>query len=117
MLSPLVFVGVLYAFCDLVMPEEPKDGQVLDLRDYHTRQDRRYKTMQLVFAAVALPAIAHQSSGLGEWLDRAVFVLIAAARCVVALRTQRVWLDTLVAIVLVAMAPIFMWMKLKGLSG
>ena len=29
-LVPLLFVGVLYAFCDLVMPDEPKDGQVLE---------------------------------------------------------------------------------------
>ncbi|MEO5628421.1 MAG: hypothetical protein ABIQ62_01480, partial [Thermomonas sp.] len=116
-LSPLVFVGVLYAFCDLVMPDEPKDGQLLDLRDYHTRQGRRYKTMHLVFAALALLVIALGSSGFGEWLGRSAFALIAALCTLVALRTHRVWLDTLVALVLVAMAPIFMWMNLKGLAG
>ncbi|MDI1253053.1 hypothetical protein [Thermomonas sp.] len=99
------------------MPDEPKQGQVLDLRDYHARQGRRYKTMHLVFAVVALLVIAHQSRDFSEWLAASAFALIAATCTVVALRTRRVWLDTLAAIVLVAMAPIFLWMKLKGLSG
>jgi hypothetical protein len=115
-ISPLVFVGVLYAFCDLVMPDEPKEGQLLDLRDYHARQGRRYKTMHLVFAALALLVIARQSSGFGEWLAGSGFALVAAMCTVVALWTRRVWLDTLAAIVLVSMAAIFMWMNLKGLA-
>lgn len=31
--------------------------------------------------------------------------------------TRRVWLDTLAAAVLALMAPAFMWLNLKGLSG
>ena len=116
-ISPLVFVGVLYAFCDLVMPDEPGDGQLLDLRDYHARQGRRYKTMHLVFATLALLVIALQTSGFGQWLAASSFALIAATCTVVALWTRRAWLDTLAAIVLVAMAPVFLWMNLKGLAG
>ena len=116
-LSPLLFVGVLYAFCDLVMPDEPKEGQLLDLRDYHARQGRRYKTMQLLFAVLAMLVIARGTSSFDDWLTASRFALIAAMCCVVALLTRRIWLDTLAAIVLLAMAPIFMWMHLKGLSG
>ena len=115
-ISPLVFVGVLYAFCDLLMPDEPRDGQQLDLRDYHARQGRRYKTMHLVFAVLALLLIAYQSSSFGSWLSGSVFALVAATCTVVALRTRRVWLDTLAVIVLVAMAPAFLWLSLRGLS-
>lgn len=116
-ISPLVFVGVLYAFCDLVMPDEPRDGEVLDLRDYHARQGRRYKTMHLAFATLALLVIARQTGDFGQWLAASSFALIAVTCTVVALWTRRVWLDTLAAIVLVAMAPVFLWMNLKGLAG
>ncbi len=113
---PLVFVSVLYAFCDLVMPDEPREGQTLDLRDYHVRQGRRYKTMQLVFAVLALLVIAHRTSGFDKWLVVSRFALIAATCTVVALWTRRVWLDTLAAIVLVLMVPFFMWMNLERLA-
>jgi hypothetical protein len=106
---------VLYAFCDLVMPDEPTEGQVLDLRDYHARQGRRYKTMHLAFAALALLVIAHQTSSFGQWLAASAFALVAALCTVVALWTRRVWLDTLAALVLVSMAPAFLWLNLKGL--
>jgi hypothetical protein len=33
------------------------------------------------------------------------------------LRTRRAWLDTAAAIVLVLIAPVYMWMSLEGLSG
>ena len=116
-LGPLVFVGVLYAFCDLVMPEEPKEGQLLDLREYHVRQGRRYKTMQLVFSVVALLVIARDSSSVGHWFAASGFALVAAACTIVALRTRTTWLDTAAAVVLLAMAPPFLWMNLEGLSG
>ena len=116
-LAPLVFVGVLYAFCDLVMPDAPVEGQVMDLRDYHALQGRRYKAMHLAFATLALLVIARSTSDLGEWLAASSFALIAAAWTVVALKTRLVWLDTVAAIGLVAMAPIFLWMNLQGLSG
>ena len=116
-LEPLVFVGVLYAFCDLVVPDEPRDGETLDLREYHARQGRRYKTMHLAFALLALLVIAHRTSSFEEWLATSTFALIAATSTVVALRTRRAWLDTLAAIVLVAMALVFLWANLKGLLG
>ena len=84
-INPLVFVGVLYAFCDLVMPEEPKEGQVLDLRDYHAQQGRRYKTMHLAFATLALLVIAQRASGFDDWLAASSFALVAATCTVVAL--------------------------------
>jgi len=46
-----------------------------------------------------------------------VFALVAAACSVVALRTRRVWLDTAAAVVLLAMAPVFLWMHLQALAG
>lgn len=116
-LIPLVFIGVLYAFCDLVMPEEPNEDQALDLREYHTQQGRRYKAMHLVFAALALLVIARHSSSFGEWLDGAGFALVATAGTALALLARRVWLDTLAALVLVSLAPFFMWSSLHGLSG
>lgn len=116
-LIPLLFVSVLYAFCDLVMPEEPRDGNVLDLRAYHERQGRRYKTLQLVFSALAILVIARRSSSIAEWLSNSGFALVAAASSFVALRTRRAWLDTAAAVVLVAMAPMFLWMHLRGLVG
>ena len=115
-LTPLVFVSVLYAFCDLVMPEEPKDGELLDLREYHQRQGRRYKTMQLMFSLLALMVIARGSSGFADWLHASRFALIAAVCTAVALGTRRVWLDTLAALVLVLMAPTFVWMHRQGLA-
>lgn len=116
-LEQLVFVGVLYAFCDLVMPDEPKQGELLDLRDYHARQGRRYKTMQLVFSVLALLVIAHATTSFDQWLGASAFALIATGCTVVALLTRRVWLDTVAAIVLVSMAPLFMWLNLQELSG
>jgi hypothetical protein len=115
-ISPLVFVGVLYAFCDLLIPDEPNEGQVLDLRDYHARQGRRYKTMHLVFTVLAVLVIAHRSSSFDAWLPASGFALVAAACTGVALWTRRAWLDTLAVIMLVAMAPVFLVMNLKGLS-
>jgi branched-subunit amino acid transport protein AzlD len=98
------------------MPEGPKDGQFLDLRDYHQHQGRRYKTMQLAFSVLAMLVIARSSSDFAKWLAASGFALVAAACAIVALRTRRVWLDTAAAVVLLAMAPIFLWMNLKGLS-
>lgn len=115
-LAPLVFVGVLYGFCDLVVPEEPRDGQVLDLREYHLTQGRRYKTMQLAFSVLAMLVIAHGTSSLRGWFAASNFALVAAACTLVALRTRRTWLDTAAAVVLLLMAPVFMWMNLEGLA-
>ena len=116
-LIPLAFVSVLYAFCDMVVPEEPEPGVVLDLRAYHAVQGRRYKLLQLVFAVMATLVIARSSSSVGDWLANAGFALVAAACSVVALRTRRVWLDTAAAVVLLAMAPVFLWMHLQALAG
>lgn len=116
-LGPLVFVSLLYAFCDLLMPEEPRDGQRLDLRDYHTRQGRRYKTMHLAFAIAALVVIAIEKDNFDEWLNASSFAMVATAATIVALWTRRVWLDTLAAIVLLSMGPIYMWAHLEQLAG
>ena len=61
--------------------------------------------------------VARSSSSVGDWLANAVFALVAAACSVVALRTRRVWLDTAAAAVLLAMAPVFLWMHLQALAG
>jgi hypothetical protein len=73
--------------------------------------------MQLVFSVLALLVIARSSSDFGKWFVASAFALIAGVCTVVALRTRRVWLDTAAAVVLVLMAPVFMWMNLEGLSG
>lgn len=116
-LMPLLFVGVLYAFCDLVMPDAPKDGRVLDLREYHARQGHRYKTLQLLFAVLALVVIALRSRDVGDWLAGSHFAAVAVVCSLVALRTRRVWLDTVATLVLLGMAPISLWMHLQGLAG
>ncbi|MEO5565523.1 MAG: hypothetical protein ABIR05_02515 [Luteimonas sp.] len=115
-LTPLVFVGVLYAFCDLVMPDEPREGQLLDLRQYHEQLGRRYKTVQLLFSLLALVVIAERVSGFDAWLSFSSFALIAATASAVALLTRRVWLDTLAALVMVANGLAYMWVNLSGLS-
>jgi hypothetical protein len=73
--------------------------------------------MHLVFATLALLVLAHQTSRFERWLAASAFALVAALCTVVALWTRRVWLDTLAAVVLVSMAPVFLWGNLEGLAG
>ena len=94
-----------------------EDGVVLDLRTYHAVQGRRYKLLQLVFAVMATLVIARSSSSVRDWLANAGFALVAAACSVVALRTRGAWLDTAAAVLLLAMAPVFLWMHLQALAG
>lgn len=115
-LIPLVFVSVLYAFGDMVVPEEPAEGRQLDLRDYHRVQGRRYIKLQLLFVVLALLVVARTSNDVGVWLVRASFALVAGACSVVALTTKRVWLDTLAAAVLFANGLVFMGLNLRALT-
>lgn len=115
-LMPLVFIGVLYAFCALLVPDAPRDGETLDLREYHTRHGRRYVATHLVFALLALLAIAVRSTSAGAWLHDASFALAATALTVIALVTRRAWLDILAAIALVALSAGFMWSRLETLA-
>jgi len=115
-LSPLLFIGVLYAYCDLVMPDGLAEGNALDLREYHARQGRRYMTIQLVFAVLAMLLIARSAIGFAQWLSAAKYALIAAACTLVALGTRRVWLETLAAVAVGGLAAVFMWTRLAGLS-
>jgi len=116
-LIPLVFVSVLYAFCDLVMPEKTDAPAVVDLRDYHLRQGKRYKLMQLVFAALALLLIAHRSHGLDEWLVASKFALVAALVGALALFARTVWLDVATSVALTLLAMFFMTANLRLFSG
>lgn len=116
-LIPLVFVGVLYAFCDLVMPDVPADGTVLDLREYHARQGRRYVLLQLVFAMLAMLVIARNAASFSQWLHAARFAVVAMVGSAIALLTRRAWLDTAVATGLAILAAIFMWTRLEALAG
>lgn len=115
-LVPLLFVGVLYAFCDLVMPDHVGDGP-LDLGEYHTRHGRRYKLVQLVFAVLAMIVIARNQPGFAAWLSASRFAILGAACSLVALLTRRAWLDTIVAFAMVALSATFMWTRLQDLSG
>lgn len=115
-LIPLVFIGVLYAFCDLLMPDAPSEGGTLDLRDYHARQGRRYVGLHLVFATLAMLVIARNASSIDQWLDASGFALVAAAASAIALFNRRVWLDTLIATLLALLAGFFMWTRLQALA-
>jgi hypothetical protein len=115
-LIPLVFTSVLYAFCDLVMPDKPAEGETTDLRKYHAREGKRYKLLQLVFAVLVMLAMARTATSVAQWAAMAKFAILAALIGVVALRAQRVWLDTATAAVLTVLAIIFMVSSLRVFS-
>lgn len=115
-LIPLIFVSVLYAFCALVMPDQPAEHGLLNLRDYHGREGRRYKRLQLVFAAVALAVTARNATSFEQWLHLAKFAIVAAIVGGLALRARSVWLDTATAIVLAILAAVYMTMSLRIVS-
>ncbi|MBS0432083.1 MAG: hypothetical protein JSS21_06715, partial [Proteobacteria bacterium] len=77
-LVPIVFTGVLYAFCDLTLPDETARDEIVDLREYHLREGRRYKLLQLVFAVLAMLLLARTATGIDQWLHAARFALLAA---------------------------------------
>jgi hypothetical protein len=116
-LIPLVFVSVLYAFCDLVMPDKTDAHAAVDLRDYHRNAGKRYKLLQLVFAALALLLIAHRSHSFNEWLVASKFALVAALVGALALFARSVWLDVATAIALTLLAMLFMTANLGLFSG
>ncbi|MEO6798450.1 MAG: hypothetical protein ABI178_00720 [Rhodanobacter sp.] len=115
-LIPLVFVSCLYAFCDLVMPEKAAEHEFVDLRDYHAREGRRYKLLQLVFAALALLLLAHRARSFDEWLGTSTFAMLAVVIGALALRARSVWLDTATAIALTLLATSFMVANLHVFS-
>jgi hypothetical protein len=116
-LIPLVFVSVLYAFCDLVMPDRTEAPAVVDLREYHLRAGKRYKLLQLVFATLALLLIAHRSNSVHEWLVASKFALVAALVGALALFARSVWLDVATAAALTLLAMFFMTANLGLFAG
>ncbi|MEP6897717.1 MAG: hypothetical protein ABI870_04210 [Rhodanobacter sp.] len=116
-LSPLVFISVLYAFCDMVLPDRQAERKVIDLREYHANEGRRYKLLNIAFAVLSMIYLIHVSSNFEQWLQRAVFALVAALIGVVALRARRVWLDTATSIGMTVLGVIFMTHQLQQLSG
>jgi len=115
-LVPLLFASVLYAFCDMVVPELQVETKTMDLREYHVNEGRRYKLLQLVFAALALLVITRDASSPGQWLQKSTFAILAALIVTVALRARSIWLDTASAIALTALAVIFMVKNLQVIS-
>lgn len=115
-LSPLVFTSVLYAFCDMVLPDRQAEGKVIDLREYHAKEGQRYKLLNIAFAVLAMIYLIHVSSNFEQWLQRSVFALAAALIGMVALRARSVWLDTAAAIAMVVLGVIFMTQHLQHLS-
>ncbi|MEO7051096.1 MAG: hypothetical protein ABI128_05470 [Rhodanobacter sp.] len=115
-LIDLAFVSILYAFCDLVMPEKPAEHAVVNLRDYHVREGKRYKLLQFVFAALALVVIAHGTPDFRHWLKASSYALIAVLVGGLALRARSVWLDTATSAALAMLAAIFMIAMLRVLS-
>lgn len=112
-LIPLVFVSVLYAFCDLVMPDKDAEDETLDLCEYHDREGKRYKKLQLILVVLSTIYIAHTTSSFAECVASAKFAMMAGLITLVALRTRRVWLDTVAAAALVVEAAIFMSLNLR----
>lgn len=115
-LVPLIFIGVLYAFCDLLMPDMPGEGGSLDLREYHASHGRRYVMTHLVFASLAMLVIARNAGSFEQWLGASRFALVAAAASTVALFTRRAWLDTAAATLLALLAVLFMWTRLEAIA-
>jgi hypothetical protein len=113
-LIPLVFVSVLYAFCDLVIPDQDAAGETLDLCEYLDREGKRYKKLQLIVVVLSTIYIAHTTSSFVEWLASAKFAIIAGLITLVALRARRVWLDTVTAAALAVEAAIFMSIRLQA---
>lgn len=115
-LIPLLYTSVLYGFCDLVMPDEQADSAVVDLREFHAREGRRYKMLQLIFALVVIGVLARSSVNVTDWLAKSLFALAAAVIGTIALRARSVWLDTATAVALSALAVSFMLSRLHVLS-
>lgn len=115
-LIPVLYISVLYAFCDLVMPDKPEAGAVMDLREYHVRQGKRYKVLQLIFSVLVVGAIAHSTTSVREWAEASVFGIIAVVMAVVALRARTVWLDTATSAGFAVLAAAFMVGRLQVLS-
>jgi len=115
-LFPLVFLSVLYAYCDLVMPERPDGDEILDLREFHERHGKRYVLVQLVFAVLAVLVLAYGAADFKQWLESARFAIVATFLNAVALRARSVWLDTTAAVLLTLLAAAFMLARLNTLS-
>lgn len=115
-LIPLVFVSVLYAFCDLVIPDKAVERGTIDLCEYHAQEGKRYKLVQLVLTFLAMLLIAHTASSVVQWGHAAKFAMLAALISMIALRTRRVWLDTATAAALTMLAGIFMLSNLRVFS-
>jgi hypothetical protein len=115
-LVPLVFTSLLYALCDIVMPDTPADGAAVDLREYHLREGRRYKMLMLVFSVVVIGAIMQSSTGLADWARKSEFAFAAVVVAVVAIRARSTWMDTATSVAFVALSSAFMVSSLKVLS-
>ncbi len=115
-LIPLLYTSVLYAFCDLVMPDGQAESAVVDLREFHAREGRRYKMLQLIFAIVVIGELARSSASVDEWLGKSIFAMAAAVIGAIALRARSIWLDTSTAAALTALAASFMVARLQVLA-
>ncbi len=115
-LIPLLYISVLYAFCDLVMPDKPAEGAIVDLREFHVQEGRRYKMVQLIFAVLVIGVLARSAVSVSEWLGNSMFAIAAAVIGAIALRARSVWLDTVTAMALTALAGSFMVSRLQVLS-
>ncbi|MFL6591145.1 MAG: hypothetical protein ACJ8GK_00340 [Luteimonas sp.] len=115
-LLQLVFLGVLYVFCDLVMPDMPAGDEILDLRVFHERQGKRYVVAQTLFAALAMLLIAREATGFWQWLDWARYPTIGVLLGMIALRARSVWLDSAAATGVAILASVYMMGRLHLLA-
>lgn len=115
-LLQLVFLSVLYVFCDLVMPEMPAAHEILDLRVFHARQGKRYVVAQMLFAALAMLLISREASRFWQWLEWARYPTLGVLLGVIALRARSVWLDTAAAAGAAILASVYMMGRLHLLA-
>lgn len=112
-LIDLIFVSILCGICDLVMPEKPAEYEVLNLGDHHVRQGEAYKFLQVMFAALALVAIAYGTPDFEQWLKASGYALIAVLIGGIALRARSVWLETATAAGSVMLGAVYMAARLR----
>ena len=115
-LVPLIYVGALYAFCDLVMPERAEGHTLVNLRDYHVHEGKRYKLALLLFSAMILLFMALNAPDFTYWVRVSAFAMMGALICALALRARSVWLDTATAIAMMMLTSVYMIASLRVFS-
>src|SRR5687767_14440006 len=103
-LARFTSLTILYGFCALVIPEVTR-GTLLDLKQFHEREGRRYMIAHNVFAGVAILFILALGGATAEGLREAIPPAIAFMLGMTALLTRgRVQLTATILLALLATA-------------